>query len=120
MNQIEIPSMPNMFAALGDPTRFAIVEKLLAEGEQKVGDLQAPFAMSAPAFSRHIKVLETAGLIERRAEKNWRYCSLRQDRFQQLDTWLERYRKLWNARFDRLDQMLRDQVEKKERTEKDG
>ena len=120
MNQIDIPGMPDMFAALGDPTRFAIVEKLLAEGEQKVGDLQAPFAMSAPAFSRHIKVLETAGLIERRAEKNWRYCSLRQDRFQQLDTWLERYRKLWNARFDRLDQMLRDQAEKKERTEKDG
>lgn len=120
MTQISPSTMPDMFAALGDPTRYAIVERLLVDGEQKVGDLQAPFSMSAPAFSRHIKVLEQAGLIERRAEKNWRYCSLRQDRFQQLDTWLKRYRKLWNARFDRLDEMLRDQAKKNERTEKDG
>lgn len=98
--------MTEIFAALSDPTRFAIVERLLIDGECTIGDLAAPFSISGPAFSRHIKVLEQAGLIERRVEKQWRICRLRQDCFSSLDHWLKRYRDFWNASFDRLDQLL--------------
>jgi len=100
------PPLPTVFAALSDPTRFAIVEQLLAYGDQTVGDLAKPHAMSSPAISRHLKVLEGAGLIERRIEKQWRVCSLRQECFSSLDSWLRRYRDFWERSFDRLDKML--------------
>jgi DNA-binding transcriptional ArsR family regulator len=67
------PQLDAVFAALADPTRRAIVERLLERGEQSVGDLSRPFAITAPAISRHLRVLEQAGLIERRIEKQWRY-----------------------------------------------
>lgn len=98
--------LPAVFAALSDPTRFAIVEQLLAQGDQTVGDLAKPHAMSSPAISRHLKVLEGAGLIERRIEKQWRVCSLRQECFTSLDSWLRRYQDFWERSFDRLDRML--------------
>jgi DNA-binding transcriptional ArsR family regulator len=100
------PALPAVFAALSDPTRFAIVESLLAKNEQTVGELSAPFEMSAPAISRHVKVLEEAGLIERRVEKQWRVCRLRQDCFASIEDWLREYREFWTASFDRLDTLL--------------
>lgn len=102
--------LPDVFAALSDPTRFAIVETLLAKGEMPVGDLAEPFEMSAPAVSRHLKVLETAGLIERRTVKQWRYCRLRQECFSSIEDWLRKYHDFWSNSFDRLDSFLADNL----------
>ena len=102
------PSLPDVFGALADPTRLAIVERLLAEGERSAGDIAAPFAMSKPAISKHLRVLEDAGLIERRIERQWRYCRVRPDAIRVVDDWLQRYRAFWNASFDRLDRLLTD------------
>ncbi|SDQ16182.1 metalloregulator ArsR/SmtB family transcription factor [Pseudovibrio sp. Tun.PSC04-5.I4] len=99
-------NLPDVFGALADPTRFAIIERLLKEGDLPVGDLAEPFAMSAPAISRHIKLLENAGLIERRVEKQWRVCALKKERFADLHDWIERYRAFWNTSFDRLEVLL--------------
>ncbi|MGB6400629.1 MAG: metalloregulator ArsR/SmtB family transcription factor, partial [Bradyrhizobium sp.] len=68
-----MPPLEDVFAALADPTRRAIVERLVGSGELSVGDVAAPFAISGPAITRHLQVLERAGLIERRAERQWRY-----------------------------------------------
>jgi len=111
MNPHTSHSMPDVFAALSDPTRFAIVEQLLAEGEQTVGDLAEPFEMSAPAISRHIRVLENVGLIERRVEKQFRVCRLKKECFSSLEEWLNKYRDFWNTSFDRLDTLLEAQDE---------
>src|ERR1700687_1275851 len=73
------PQRDNLFSALADPTRRAIVERLLAAGELSVGDVAAPFAISTPAISRHLQVLERAGLIERRIERQWRFGRVRAD-----------------------------------------
>lgn len=100
------PVLPTFFSALADPTRFAIVERLLKDGEQHVGRLAEPFDLSAPAISRHIRVLETAGIIERRIDKQRRICRLRRECFSTLDDWLGRYRGFWNTSFDRLDEFL--------------
>tara|TARA_B100001939_G_scaffold329596_1_gene325983 strand:+ start:11213 stop:11548 length:336 start_codon:yes stop_codon:yes gene_type:complete len=100
------PQIPEVFSALSDPTRFAIVEKLLREGDQSVGDLARPFQMSAPAISRHLKILEDVGLIERRVKKQWRVCRLKKECFVSLDEWLERYRSFWIGSFDRLEAFL--------------
>jgi DNA-binding transcriptional ArsR family regulator len=99
-------SLPAVFAALSDQTRFAIIESLLAKDEQTVGELAAPFSLSAPAISRHVKVLEDAGLIERRVEKQWRVCRLRQDCFSSIEDWLRQYREFWTTSFDRLETLL--------------
>ena len=101
-----ISNMPRVFAALSDPTRFAIVEQLLAHEELPIGELAAPYAMSKPAISKHIKVLEDAGLIERRVEKQWRYCRLRRECFSSIEDWLGRYRDFWSTSLDRLDAIL--------------
>lgn len=100
------PNLPEVFSALSDPTRFAIVEQLLAQGELPVGDLAKPFEMSPPAISRHLRVLEGAGLIERRTVKQWRYCRLKQECFSSIEDWLRRYRDFWNNSFDRLEAFL--------------
>jgi DNA-binding transcriptional ArsR family regulator len=94
------------FAALADPTRRAILEKL-AHGEQSVTDLAAPFQMSLPAVSRHLKVLEKAGLIERSREAQWRPCRLRAEPLKSASTWIDQYRQFWERRFDRLEDYLR-------------
>ena len=93
-------------AALGGPTRFAIVERLLREGEVSAGDLAGPFSMSKPAISRHLKVLENAELIERRTEAQFRVFRARADTFKKMDSWLGKYRKFWEASFDRLEEVL--------------
>src|SRR5512140_873473 len=90
------------FAALADPTRRAILARL-ALGETSVTELAAPFDMSLPAVSKHIKGLEQAGLISRSREAQWRPCKLEPKALKSLDEWLEEYRRLWEERLDRLE-----------------
>jgi DNA-binding transcriptional ArsR family regulator len=94
------------FAALADPTRRAILARL-ALGETSVSELAKPFDMSGPAISKHLKVLERAGLITRGREAQWRPCRIEPGAFKGVDEWLERYRRLWEERFDRLDDYLK-------------
>jgi DNA-binding transcriptional ArsR family regulator len=98
------------FAALADPTRRAIIARL-AEGEATVQDLVRPFAISQPAISRHLKVLEDAGLIETRIEGTARPRRLKAEAVGELWTWLGQYRALWEAQFERLDALLDDIAE---------
>ncbi|MFO7544382.1 MAG: metalloregulator ArsR/SmtB family transcription factor [Trueperaceae bacterium] len=93
------------FAALADSTRRAILERL-ASGEATVKEVAAPFDISAPAISRHLKVLEHAGLISRSRQAQWRPCRLEPETLQRVDDWLEHYRKFWTESFDRLDAYL--------------
>jgi DNA-binding transcriptional ArsR family regulator len=102
------------FAALADPTRRAILARL-ALGETSVSQLAAPFAMSLPAVSKHLKVLEHAGLIRRGREAQWRPCRIEVEALKEVDDWLERYRRFWEERFDRLDDYLRE-LQAKEKT----
>lgn len=99
-------SLPQVFGALSDPTRLAIVERLLAEGEHSAGEIAQPFAISKPAISKHLRVLEDAGLIERRVEKQWRVCRVRPETMRAVGDWMERYRAFWEGAFDRLDRLL--------------
>ncbi len=96
-----------MFAALGDPTRRAIVERL-ASGDATVLELAAPFDISLPAISRHLKVLEDAGLISRGRDAQRRPCRLRPEALEQVTAWAEHTRRAWEERFERLDEYLRD------------
>lgn len=93
------------FAALSDPTRRAILARL-AKGDATVTELAKPFAMSQPAVSRHLKVLEGAGLISRSRDAQRRPCRLEPRRLAEATEWLEAYRKLWEQRFERLDAYL--------------
>jgi len=93
------------FSALADPTRRAIVERL-ADGEASVTELAAPFAMSLPAVSKHLKVLENAGLISRGRQAQWRPCRLEPEPLKEASDWLQEYRRLWEERLDRLDEYL--------------
>jgi len=95
------------FSALADPTRRSILARL-AEGEASVTELAAPFAMSLPAVSKHLKVLERAGLVARGRRAQWRPCRLEPAPLQEASEWLEAYRGLWEERLDRLDRFLRD------------
>jgi DNA-binding transcriptional ArsR family regulator len=98
--------LSDTFAALADPTRRAILARL-ALGETSVSELAKPFDISGPAISKHLKVLERAGLITRGREAQWRPCRIEPNALKGVDEWLERYRRLWEERFDRLDDYLR-------------
>jgi DNA-binding transcriptional ArsR family regulator len=93
------------FAALADPTRRAIIARL-AMGETTVSELAKPFDMSGPAISKHLKVLENAGLISRGREAQWRPCRIEPKALKVVDDWLERYRQFWEERLDRLEEYL--------------
>ena len=93
------------YAALADPTRRAILARLAA-GEATVGELAEPFAMSLPAVSKHLKVLERAGLIARRRKAQWRPCRIEARPLKDATQWLEHYRRFWDDSFDRLDEYL--------------
>jgi DNA-binding transcriptional ArsR family regulator len=95
------------FGALADPTRRAILARL-ASGEASVTELAAPFAMSMPAISKHLKVLERAGLIARGREAQWRPCRLQAAPLRDVAGWVEHYRQFWEESFDRLDDYLRE------------
>ena len=94
------------FQALADPTRRAILARL-ALGETSVSELAEPFEISGPAISRHLKVLEHAGLIARGREAQWRPCRIELNALKGVDEWLEEYRRLWEQRLDRLEDYLR-------------
>jgi DNA-binding transcriptional ArsR family regulator len=101
-----MPQISQVFGALADPTRLAIIERLMREGEKSTGDLAKPFAMSKPAISRHIRVLEESGLIERRVVRQFRMCRVRAGALDDVSSWIEQQRQFWNASFDRLDKLL--------------
>lgn len=95
------------FAALADPTRRAILARL-ARGETTVNELSKPFDISGPAISKHLKVLEGAGLITRGREAQWRPCKIEPMALKSLDEWLDQYRQFWEQRLDRLEDYLRE------------
>src|SRR5437773_12404514 len=95
------------FAALADPTRRAMLARL-AQGEASVTELAEPFEMSMPAISKHLKVLERAGLITRGRDAQWRPCSLKADPLKDVADWVGTYRRFWDESFDRLDEYLRE------------
>lgn len=99
--------LSTIFAALADPTRRAILARL-ARGEASVTELAEPFAMTLPAVSKHLKVLERAGLIERGREAQWRPCRLDPAPLKEAADWLELYRRYWDESFDKLAGYLRD------------
>src|SRR5262245_18577773 len=100
------------FAALADPTRRAILARL-ASGEKSVTSLAEPFDLSLPAVSKHLKVLEHAGLIARGRRAQWRPCRLEARPLKHVSDWVQRYRRFWELRFDRLDEYLRE-IQRKE------
>jgi DNA-binding transcriptional ArsR family regulator len=106
------------FSALSDPTRRAILARL-ADGAATVKELSAPFAMSGPAVSKHLRVLERAGLIVRGREAQWRPCRLEAAPLEEVAEWAEHYRRFWDASYERLDDYLR-HLKQKELDDDDG
>jgi DNA-binding transcriptional ArsR family regulator len=102
------------FSALADPTRRAILARL-ALGETTVNELAEPFDMSLPNISKHLKVLENAGLISRTREAQFRPCKLELAPLKEVSDWVERYRRMWEERFERLDDYLKQLQEKEEK-----
>ena len=102
------------FAALADPTRRAILARL-ASGQRSVTELAAPFDMSLPAVSKHLRVLERAGLVAKGREAQWRPCRIEAGPLKNVADWTERYRHLWEGRLDRLDTYLQQLKTKKEK-----
>jgi len=107
MDKHEPDALSTTFAALADPTRRAILARL-AEGEASVKDLSAPFEMSQPAISKHLRVLERAGLIEQGRQAQWRPRRLRAGPLRDVADWLGQYRRHWEESFERLDAFLRE------------
>ncbi len=102
-----------IFAALADPTRRAIIARL-ADGEATVTELAAPFDLSLPAISKHLKVLQRAGLVEQGRQAQWRPCRLKPQPLRDVASWLERYQEFLGERYDRLDEYLRELQDEKE------
>ena len=102
---VDDEKLDETFAALANPTRRAIVARL-ARGEATVNELAEPFELTLPAISKHIKVLERAGLVVRGHRAQYRPCTLDARRLEEISTWAEQYRPIWQARFDRMDQIL--------------
>ncbi len=102
------------FSALADPTRRAILARL-SRGVASVTELAEPFEISLPAISKHLKVLERAGLIARGREAQWRPCQIEAGPLKEVDEWVERYRRIWEQKFDRLDDYLRELQEKEKK-----
>jgi DNA-binding transcriptional ArsR family regulator len=122
-NETAADRLSATFAALADPTRRAILARLAA-GDTSVTKLAAPFEMSLPAISKHLKVLERAGLIARGREAQWRPCRLKAGPLKTAAGWLEHYRRFWEQSFDRLDDYLRElqsrEPQSKEKEKKNG
>jgi DNA-binding transcriptional ArsR family regulator len=113
MDQIADP-LDRTLSALADPTRRAILARL-ALGEATVNQIAEPFEMTLPSISRHLKVLEGAGLISRGREAQWRPCKLEAAPLKQVDDWLGKYRQFWEGSFDRMDSYLKSITNPKER-----
>jgi DNA-binding transcriptional ArsR family regulator len=109
--QTENDPLSTTFAALADPTRRAILARL-AKGEATVTELAAPFELSLPAISKHLKVLQRAGLIEQGRQAQWRPCRLKPQPLRDVADWIGQYRRHWEESFERLDEYLRELKEK--------
>ncbi len=109
--------LSSTLSALADPTRRAIIARLAA-GEATVNELAAPFEMSLPAVSKHLKVLERAGLISRGRNAQWRPCRLQAGPLKEIADWVERYRHFWEGSFDRLDSYLQE-LQRNEKSDHD-
>ena len=107
--------LSTILSALSDPTRRAILAQLAVKGDVPVKELAKPFRMSLPAVSKHLTVLENAGLISRGREAQWRPARLEAEPLREVSDWVERYRRFWEARFVRLETYLQ-QLQKKEKT----
>jgi DNA-binding transcriptional ArsR family regulator len=107
-------TLSQTFTALGDVTRMEIFVRLL-DGPASVGELSRPFSISAPAISRHLKILETAGLIQRVHDRQHWICSLRREGFEEASAWIEQYRQSWDQQFDALDRQLKEREADNER-----
>jgi DNA-binding transcriptional ArsR family regulator len=105
--------LSTIFSALGDPTRFSIVERLLKEGEQSVGDLLDAGPVSAPAISRHLKVLRQAGIVEQRVDRQRRIYSVRPEAVQSIGAWSMSHRDFWQGSLDRLELALQQESQRK-------
>jgi DNA-binding transcriptional ArsR family regulator len=105
--QTEVDPLSATFAALSDPTRRAILARL-AKGEAMVTELAAPFELSLPAISKHLKVLQRAGLIEQGRQAQWRPCRLRPEGLRDAADWISQYKRHWEESLDRLDDYLRE------------
>jgi DNA-binding transcriptional ArsR family regulator len=114
-----VDQLSSTFSALADPTRRAILARL-ATAEASVTELAAPFKMSLPAVSKHLKVLERAGLISRSREAQWRPCRLEAAPLRAVDEWVEEYRHYWEQRYGRLDEYLRGLKVKEKNDAKDS
>lgn len=101
-----LPALSDTFAALGDPTRLAIVSRLASEGDMTVQEIARPFGMSLSGVSQHLKVLERAGLIARGRDGQKRPCRLNAERLAETQRWFDHTQAAWNARFDRLEGFL--------------
>jgi DNA-binding transcriptional ArsR family regulator len=108
--------LSTVFSALADPTRRSILMRLMA-GDASVAELAEPFAMSQPAVSKHLKVLEGAGLITRRSVGTARYSHLQAQPLKEANAWMQAYKRFWNDSFDRLDQALADYLEEQKKEE---
>lgn len=117
--QTETDRLSTTFAALADPTRRAILARL-ATGDATVTELAAPFDISLPAVSKHLKVLQRAGLVEQGRQAQWRPCSLRAERLRDVADWVGAYRRHWEESFERLDTYLRELQDEDDQREGDG
>jgi DNA-binding transcriptional ArsR family regulator len=102
-----LDQLSRIFSCLADPTRRAILARLM-EGDASAGELAEPFAMSQPAVSKHLSVLERVGLIERIPDAQWRRCTLKAAPMKQAFDWLTEFEKFWNSSFDRMDKYLKE------------
>ena len=119
MTVIDEDRLSETFAALANSTRRAILARLV-EGAATVNELAAPFEMTLPAISKHIKVLERAGLVQRGQRAQFRPCALDATRLEEVSTWAEQYRPVWEASFDRMDQYLKQLQTRRETGAHDG
>lgn len=106
-------NLPQTFAALGDSTRFAIVERLLKEGELSAGEINEGQEISAPAISRHLKVLREAGIIEQRIDRQRRLYSVRPQAVESISAWTQSHREFWQASLKRLEAALLREMSRK-------
>ena len=114
-----VDPLSTTFAALADPTRRAILARLV-DGPATVGELSAPFAMSGPAISKHLAVLERAGLITRGREAQWRPCRLEATPLREVTEWAEHFRRFWDASYARLDRHLAEMEENEQMEENES
>lgn len=110
------PNLDHVFAALADPTRRAIVERLLAGGDLTVGEIAKPFRISAPAITRHLQVLENAGLVEKRIDRQFRVVHARPEALRPLGSWFSRQQRHWSDAFDRLEAVVAAETPKRRKS----